>query len=208
MKNFYVVNHPLIQNKLSYLRQLKTGQKEFRLLMEEITTHVVYEAIRDLPLVDTELETPISRARGKVITEKNAFIVILRAGLGMMPGATRLLPSAKVGHVGIYRDEDSLSPVHYYSKLPSDLTNRNCMILDPMLATGGTACEVVSMLKQENAKSIRIISIIASPEGLNNLMSTHPEVKIYLAAVDKGLNAMGYIYPGLGDAGDRLFGTL
>ena len=208
MKNYYVVDHPLVQNKLSYLRQLKTGQKEFRLLMEEITTHIVYEAIRNLSLVDTELETPIARARGKVITEKNAFIVVLRAGLGMMPGATRLLPSAKVGHVGIYRDEDSLSPVYYYSKLPSDLDNRNCMILDPMLATGGTACEVVSMLKQENAQKISIISIIASPEGLNNLSGSHPEVKVYLAAVDKGLNAVGYIYPGLGDAGDRLFGTL
>ncbi len=208
MKNFFTVDHPLVQNKLSYLRQMKTGQKEFRLLMEEITTHIVYEAIRDLTLVETEMETPIARARGKIITEKNAFIVVLRAGLGMMPGATRLLPSAKVGHVGIYRDEDSLSPVHYYCKLPSDLENRNCMILDPMLATGGTACEVISMVKQERAQKIKLISILAAPEGLNNLLSTHPDVKVYLGAVDKGLNASAYIYPGLGDAGDRLFGTL
>ncbi len=208
MKNYYIVDHPLVQNKLSYLRQMKTGQKEFRLLMEEITTHIVYEAIRDLTLVDTELETPVARARGKVITEKNAFIVVLRAGLGMMPGAIRLLPSAKVGHVGIYRDEDSLSPIHYYCKLPHDLENRNCIVLDPLLATGGTACEVVSLIKQEKAQKIKFIAIIASPDGLNNLLITHPDVKVYLAAVDKGLNASGYIYPGLGDAGDRLFGTL
>ncbi len=208
MKKFFLIDHPLVQHKLSYLRQHKTGPKEFRLLMEEITLLLLYEAISKFSTVETELETPISRACGKIIVDKNAFIVVLRAGQGMLPGAMRLLPSAKIGHVGVYRDHDTLAPVQYYSKLPTDLHNRNCIILDPLLATGGTANEVVNLIKQEGARQIKLISIIASPEGLNSLLHSHPDIQIFLAAIDKGLNAMGYIVPGLGDAGDRLFGTL
>lgn len=208
MKNFFLIDHPLVQHKLSYLRQYKTGPKEFRLIMEEVTILILYEAIRNFSTVETELETPVSRARGKIITEKNAFIVVLRAGLGMLPGGMKLLPSAKIGHVGVYRHEDTLAPVQYYSKLPADLWNRNCIVLDPLLATGGTANEVVNLIKQEGAGKIKIISLIASPEGLNSLLHSHPDVEVYLAAIDKGLNGNGFIVPGLGDAGDRIFGTL
>ncbi len=208
MKNYFLIRHPLVQHKLSYLRQYKTGPKEFRTIMEELTILLLYEATRDLLMVETEVETPIGRARGRAITGKNAFIVILRAGQGMLTGALKLFPGAKVGMVGVYRDEDTLEPVQYYHNLPSDLHMHNCIILDPMLATGGTASEVADLLKREGTRKIKLISLIAAPEGLNHLLHTHPEVEVYLAAVDKCLDANGYIVPGLGDAGDRLFGTV
>ncbi len=207
MKNYFLVGHPLVHHKLAYLRQYKTGPKEFRSLMEEVTTLLLYEATRSLPTVDTEVETPIGRARGKAITEKCDFIVILRAGQGMVTGALKLIPSAKVGIVGMYRDHNTLQPIQYYCNLPDNLGARHSIILDPLLATGGTANEVINLLKQEGARDIKIISLIASPEALNTLSHTHPEVEVYLASIDKGLDANGYIVPGLGDAGDRLFGT-
>ena len=208
MKNYFLVRHPLVQHKLSYLRQRKTGPKEFRSIMEELTILLLYEATRDLPMAETEVETPIARARGKAVTDKTSFVIILRAGQGMTSGALKLIPSAKVGMVGIYRDENTLEPVQYYSNLPSDLDSSNCFILDPMLATGGTALEVVELLKREGVSNIKLITIIASPEGLNYLLHNPPEVEVYLAAVDQGLDANAFIYPGLGDAGDRLFGTV
>ena len=208
MKNYFLVNHPLIQHKLSYLRQVKTGPKEFRAIMEELTILLLYEATRNLPVIETEVESPVGRARGKAINDKNAFIAILRAGQGMINGALKLIPSAKVGMVGIYRDEKSLEPVQYYCNLPSDLNQRNCYILDPMLATGGTSAEVIRLAKEEGVTNIKIITIIASPEGLNHVLHTHSDVEVYLAAVDQGLDANAFIVPGLGDAGDRLFGTV
>ena len=208
MKNYFLVRHPLVQHKLSYLRQRKTGPKEFRSIMEELTILLLYEATRDLPMAETEVETPIARARGKAVTDKTSFVIILRAGQGMTSGALKLIPSAKVGMVGIYRDENTLEPVQYYSNLPSDLDSSNCFILDPMLATGGTALEVVELLEQEGVNNIKLITFIASPEGLNYLLHNHPEVEVYLAAVDQGLDANAFVYPGLGDAGDRLFGTV
>lgn len=207
MNNIYLTDHPLIQHKLSYLRHQKTGPKEFRVLVEEITILLMYNATAGLSVIETEFETPVSRARGKTIMDKVAFITVMRAGQGMLSGAMKLLPGAKVGHVGIYREHDSLEPVRYYSKLPSGLGERQCIILDPLLATGGTANEVVNIIKEEGAEIIKFICIIASPEGLNLLLHNHPEIEVYLAAVDNGLNADGYIVPGLGDAGDRLFGT-
>jgi len=207
MENVFIVEHPLVQHKLTYMRQKKVSPKEFRSLMDELTVLMLYEATRSLPLVNVEVETPVSRAKGRIAGKKLAFIVVLRAGLGMAPGALKLVPSAKVGHVGIYRDETSLQPVDYYYKMPSDLTKRECIILDPLLATGGTAVEAVNLLKLESPDSISMISFIAAKEGLNAFVNSHPDVKLYLASLDPQLDGHGFIVPGLGDAGDRLFET-
>ncbi len=203
-----ILNHPLIQHKISLLRDKNTGSKEFRELTEEISMLMCYEATRDLPLKEVEIETPIGIARTKVISgRKLAFVPILRAGLGMVSGVLNLVPAAKVGHIGLYRDPDTLTPVEYYCKLPTDLTERDVIILDPMLATGGSAVDAVSQIKAHNPKSIKFMCIIAAPEGLEKFTSAHPDVPLYCAALDEALNDHAYIVPGLGDAGDRIFGT-
>lgn len=208
MKSVFLIDHPLVQHKLSYLRQKKTVSKEFRSLVEELTALMLYEATRSLPMVEIEIETPVARARGKSLAGKKiVFVAVLRAGLGMLSGAMRLIPSAKVGHIGIYRDEETLQPVEYFFKCPSDLHDRECIVLDPLLATGGTAVEAVNLLKEKGAQNLKLISLIASAEGLNAFVHSHPEVDIYLAAIDREMNTSGFIVPGLGDAGDRLFGT-
>lgn len=208
MENVLIVDHPLVQHKLTYLRQRKTSPKEFRSLVEELTILMLYEATRSLPLVGIEIETPVGKAQGNIIAGKKlAFVAILRAGLGMVSGGMRLMPSAKVGHVGVYRDEESLQPVVYYRKLPSDLHQRECIVLDTMLATGGTAIETVNLLKLHQPSSIKFITLIASKEGLNAMVHSHPDIEVYLAALDSQLDARGFIVPGLGDAGDRLFET-
>lgn len=208
-ENVFVMDHPLIQHKLSFLRSKDTGTKEFRALVSEIANLMCYEATRDLPLMDIETETPMQKTTTKVIAgRKLAFVPILRAGLGMVDGMLNLVPSAKVGHIGLYRDHDTLKPVEYYNKLPLDITERDVIVLDPMLATGGSAMDAISIVKRSNPKSIKFLCIIAAPEGLEVLTKAHPDVYIYCAAVDEKLNENGYILPGLGDAGDRIFGTI
>lgn len=208
-KNIFVMDHPLIQHKLTFLRDKTTGTKHFRELVNEIATLMCYEATRDWPLEEVEIETPMQKATTKVIAGKKvAFVPILRAGLGMVDGMLNLVPSAKVGHIGLYRDHDTLQPVEYYNKLPQDIEERDVMILDPMLATGGSAIDAISIVKRSCPKSIKFLCIIAAPEGLKALHEAHPDVGIYCAAVDEKLNENGYILPGLGDAGDRIFGTL
>lgn len=205
----FVMNHPLIQHKLTYLRDKNTGSKEFRELVSEIAMLLCYEATRDLPLEETVIETPIAKAKTQVISgRKLAFVPILRAGLGMVDGVLQLVPAAKVGHIGLYRDPKTLKPVEYYSKLPHDIAQRDVIILDPMLATGGTSVDAIGIIKKHHPKSIRFMCIIAAPEGIKALTEAHPDVSIYCAAVDERLNDVGYIVPGLGDAGDRIFGTL
>lgn len=208
MGNITITNHPLIQHKLSLLRDKNTGSKEFRELVGEIAMLMCYEATRDLTLKEVEIETPISVVKTKVISGKKlAFVPILRAGLGMVEGVLTLVPSARVGHIGLYRDPKTLEPVEYYCKLPSDIEEREVIVLDPMLATGGSATDAISMIKKYNPKSIKFMGIIAAPEGLNKLSKTHPDIDIFCAALDERLNDHGYIVPGLGDAGDRIFGT-
>lgn len=208
-KQVFVMDHPLIQHKLTYLRDKNTGSKEFRALVSEIATLVCYEATRDLPLEETEIETPLVKTKTKVIAgRKLALVPILRAGLGMVDGVLTLVPAAKVGHIGLYRDHETLQPVEYYSKLPSDLPQRDVLVLDPMLATGGSAIDAISIIKRSQPKSIKFLCIIAAPEGVRALTQAHPDVQVYCAAVDDRLNENGYILPGLGDAGDRIFGTL
>jgi uracil phosphoribosyltransferase len=204
----YILDHPLLQHKVSKLRDKNTGVKEFRELVEEIAMLMVYEVTRGLPLEEVEVETPITRAKTKIIAGRTLGVVpVLRAGLGMVDGVLNLLPSAKVGHVGVYRDPESLKPVEYYCKLPVDSEERELIVLDPMLATGGSACDAISLIKKRGCKSIKLVCIIAAPEGVTKIRNTHPDVDIYVAAVDTGLNDHAYIVPGLGDAGDRLFGT-
>ena len=208
-KQVFVMDHPLIQHKLTYLRDKNTGSKEFRALVSEIATLVCYEATRDLPLEETEIETPLVKTKTKGIAgRKLALVPILRAGLGMVDGVLTLVPAAKVGHIGLYRDHETLQPVEYYSKLPSDLPQRDVLVLDPMLATGGSAIDAISIIKRSQPKSIKFLCIIAAPEGVRALTQAHPDVQVYCAAVDDRLNENGYILPGLGDAGDRIFGTL
>ena len=203
MSKVVLISHPLIQHKLSLIRDKNTGPKEFRELVEEVSMLMAYEVTRDLPLEDTQVETPICTARAKTLAGKKIGIIpILRAGLGMVDGMMRLIPAAKVGHIGIYRDPNSFQPVEYYCKLPGDIAERDLIIVDPMLATGGSACAAIDFLKERGA-----VNIIAAPEGLEKVKSTHPDVSIYVAAVDERLNEHAYIVPGLGDAGDRLFGT-
>ena len=205
----FVMNHPLIQHKLTHLRNKTTGSKEFRELVSEIAMLECYEATRDLPLEDTQFETPMGMATTQVIAgRKLAFVPILRAGLGMVDGVLALVPAAKVGHIGLYRDHETLQPVEYYSKLPSDIKERDVIVLDPMLATGGSAIDAISIIKRSCPKSIKFMCIIAAPEGIKAFTEVHPDVHVYCAAVDEKLNEVGYIVPGLGDAGDRIFGTL
>lgn len=202
------MNHPLIQHKISLLRDRDTGVKEFREMISEIAMLMCYEATRDLPLKEVEIETPLAVAKTKILAgRKMAFIPILRAGIGMVDGVTTLIPAAKVGHIGLYRDPETLKPVEYYSKLPTDVNDRDVIVLDPMLATGGTAVDAIDIIKKENPKSIKFMCIIAAPEGVKTLTNAHPDVPVYCAALDEKLNENGYIVPGLGDAGDRIFGT-
>jgi uracil phosphoribosyltransferase len=208
MGKLVITDHPLIQHKLTLIRDKSTGPKEFRELLDEVSTLMAYEVTRDLPLREIEIETPIARAKSYVIDGKKLGIVpILRAGLGMVDGMLKLMPAARVGHVGLYRDPDSLQPVNYYCKLPYDVDERDIIIVDPMLATGGSASAAISILKERGCKHIKLMCIIASPEGIARIQADHPDVDIYTAARDEKLNDQGYIVPGLGDAGDRLYGT-
>ena len=206
--NVVIFDHPLIQHKLSILRNKETSSMEFRALISEISTLMCYEATRDLPLEDVEIETPICKMTAKHISGKKLAIVpILRAGLGMVEGISSLIPAARIGHIGLYRDEETLKPVEYYCKLPKDIGERDVIVVDPMLATGGSAIDAVSQIKLRNPRSIRFMGIIAAPEGIKAFTEAHPDVHIYCAALDEKLNEVGYIVPGLGDAGDRIFGT-
>lgn len=204
----HVIDHPLIQHKLTMLRDKNTAPKEFRELLEEISSLMVYEITRDLSLEETEIETPLKRTKGKVLINKEIGIIpILRAGLVMAEGILKLLPSAKVGHIGLYRDHETLQPVQYYTKLPEDIDKREVIVVDPMLATGGSAIAAVSILKARKVKKIKFVCLIASPEGVKAIEESHPDIEIYTAAIDEYLDENGYIVPGLGDAGDRLYGT-
>lgn len=208
MAKVYVFDHPLIQHKLSYLRNEKTGTKEFRELTNEIAGLMAFEITRELPLQDVKVQTPVAEADCKMIAGKKLGIIpILRAGLGMVDGIMDLIPAAKIGHVGLYRDPDTLMPVEYYVKLPKDTGERDFIVVDPMLATGGSAIEAINVMKKRGAVNIRLMCLVAAPEGVEAMQKAHPEVDIYLAALDEKLNEKGYIVPGLGDAGDRLFGT-
>lgn len=208
MANITITNHPLIQHKLSILRDKNTGSKEFRALISEIAALLCYEATRDLPLEEVDVETPVAVAKAKVIAGKKlAFVPILRAGTGMLDGVLSLVPSAKVGHIGMYRDPETHTPVDYYCKLPSDLSERDVFVLDPMLATGGSAIDAVTRIKEFSPKRIKFMCIIAAPEGLEAFTKAHPDVPVYCAGLDDHLNEHCYIVPGLGDAGDRIFGT-
>lgn len=207
-KQVFIMDHPLIQHKLTLLRDKNTGSKEFRELVSEVAMLMCYEATRDLPLKEVEVETPVSVAKASVLSgRKLAFVPILRAGIGMIDGVMRMVPAARVGHIGLYRDPDTLEPVEYYSKLPADIDEREVIVLDPMLATGGSAVDAISIIKRSNPKSIKFMCIIAAPEGMEELTKAHPDVKVYCASMDERLNEHGYIIPGLGDAGDRIFGT-
>ncbi len=208
MEKVFVFDHPLIQHKLSMLRKEETDTKEFRELVSEIAMLMGYEVTRDMPLEEVEIKTPIAVAKTKVLAGKNIGIVpILRAGLGMVSGILRILPMAKVGHIGLYRDPNTLKPIEYYCKLPVNAEERDIVVLDPMLATGGSAKEAISIIKNKGVKNIKLMCILASKQGIEAMRTAHPDVEIYCAAVDEKLNEQGYIVPGLGDAGDRLFGT-
>ena len=204
----HVLDHPLLQHKLSILRDETTGVKDFREIVNEVATLMCYEATRDLPLQDVEVQTPVAKAVTKQLAGKKLAIVpVLRAGLGMVEGILTLIPSAKVGHIGLYRDPETLAPVEYYCKMPHDIAERDVIVLDPMLATGGSAVAAIQFLKNYECRSIKLMNILAAPEGIQAVRTAHPDVDIYVAAVDEKLNDHGYIVPGLGDAGDRIFGT-
>ena len=208
MGEFFVASHPLIQHKLAHLRDSETGTKEFKELVTEIAMLMCYEATRDLPLEDCDVETPCGTAHCRVISgRKLSFVPILRAGLGMVDGMTKMVPNAKVGHIGLYRDPETLKPVEYYCKLPPDISEREVIVLDPMLATGGSAIDAITQIKSRGALNIKFVCMIAAPEGVKALREAHPDVDIFCAAQDDHLNENGYIVPGLGDAGDRIFGT-
>lgn len=208
MGKVIVLDHPLIKHKLTFIRDKNTGSKEFRELVSEVAMLMGYEVTRDMELEETEIETPIARMKSQVIAGKKVGIVpILRAGLGMVDGMLNLIPTAKVGHVGLYRDPETLEPVEYYCKLPQDIEERKLIVLDPMLATGGSAVAAINFLKERGAKQIKLVCLIAAPEGLEVVQNAHSDVDIYLANIDEKLNEDAYIVPGLGDAGDRLFGT-
>ncbi len=203
------IDHPLVQHKVTLLRDENTSSKDFRELVGEIATLMCYDATRDLPLKEVEVKTPLAVAKSKVIAgRKLAVVPILRAGLGMVDGMVALMPGARIGHIGLYRDHETLQPVEYYCKLPSDIEERDVIIVDPMLATGGSGIDAVSQIKKRNPRSIKFLCIIAAPEGLEAFIKAHPDVPVYCAAIDDCLNENGYIMPGLGDAGDRIFGTL
>ena len=206
--NFHHVEHPLIEHKLAILRDVKTNTKQFMELAEEIAMLVTYEATKNLPLEEVDVETPLEIAKCKMVSGKAVGIVpILRAGLGMVSGVQKLIPNAKVGHIGLYRDHDTHEPVEYYCKLPADAEQRTLIVVDPMLATGGSASDAITMIKKRGVTKIKLCCIVSSPEGIQRVMDDHPDVEVYVAAVDRGLNENCYILPGLGDAGDRLFGT-
>ncbi|MFC7391863.1 uracil phosphoribosyltransferase [Scopulibacillus cellulosilyticus] len=203
-----VLDHPLIQHKLTYIRDYRTGTKAFRELVDEVATLMAFEITRNLPLEEIEVETPVCTAKAYQLAGKKLGIIpILRAGLGMVDGMLNLIPAAKVGHVGLYRDPETLKPVEYYCKLPSDIQERELIVVDPMLATGGSASAALTLLKQKGAVNMKLMCLIAAPEGVEQIKEDHPDVDIYLGALDEKLNDHGYIVPGLGDAGDRLFGT-
>lgn len=207
-KGVIVINHPLIQHKLTIMRQTKTGSKDFRELLEEISMLMGYEVTRNFQLEDVEIETPICKMTAHELAGKKVAIVpILRAGLGMVDGMLKLIPAAKVGHIGLYRDPKTLNPVEYYCKLPADIQDREIIVTDPMLATGGSATDAIKLLKNKGARNIRLMCLIAAPEGVERVRKDHPDVDIYIANIDEKLNEHGYIVPGLGDAGDRIFGT-
>ena len=202
------MTHPLIKHKITLLRKTSTGTNEFRTIVDEISMMIGYEALKDVPLEDVAIETPLETAMCPMITgKKPAVVPILRAGLGMVNGMLRLMPAAKVGHIGIYRDEETLEPHEYFCKLPSNINQRAIYVVDPMLATGGSAVEAINFIKQRGGKDIHFLCIVAAPEGLQKLAETHPDVKIFVGTLDRQLNERGYIVPGLGDAGDRIFGT-
>ncbi len=203
-----ILNHPLVEHKISILRRKDTSTKEFRELISELAMFLCYEALKDAELKDVEVETPITKTIGHVIDENNyAFVPILRAGMGMVDGVLQVMPNAKIGHIGLYRNEETLEPVEYYCKLPNNIESKTVIILDPMLATGGSGSEAISMIKKRGVKHIKFLSIIAAPVGLERIQNDHPDVEIYTAYKDSHLNENGYIVPGLGDAGDRIFGT-
>ena len=202
------LNHPLVSHKLTVLRNKKTGTKEFRELIGELSMILCYEAMKDAKLEDKEIETPMCKMTGKKLNEDNyAFVPILRAGTGMLDGLIKVMPNAKIGHIGLYRNEETLKPVKYYYKTPKDLSKREVIVLDPMLATGGSGIDAITMLKEDGASKIKFLCIIAAPEGIKKMQEVHPDVEIYCASIDEKLNENGYIVPGLGDAGDRIFGT-
>lgn len=208
MNNVTLIDHPLIQHKLGILRDKETGSKDFRELVEEIALLMCYEVTRSMPVEEIDIETPICKAKAKSLAGKKVGIIpILRAGLGMVPGMLKLIPAAKVGHIGLYRDPKTLKPVEYYCKLPSDIEERDIIVTDPMLATGGSSSDAITLLKKRGAKNIKLMCLVAAPEGLEYVTKHHPDVEIFTAAIDEKLNEHGYIVPGLGDAGDRLFGT-
>jgi uracil phosphoribosyltransferase len=208
MGKVVVIDHPLIQHKLTLMRDKNTGSKDFRELLTEISMIMGYEITRDLQLEEIEIETPVVRTKSKIISGKKLGIIpILRAGLGMVDGLVNLIPAAKVGHVGLYRDPETLKPVEYYSKLPQDINERDIIIVDPMLATGGSAVAAIDVLKANGANNIKLVNIVSCPEGIEEVQRCHPDVDIYVASIDEKLNDHGYIVPGLGDAGDRIFGT-
>lgn len=205
-----VIDHPLIQHKLTMMRKKTTGTKDFRELLEEISMLMTYEITRDFPLKDVEIETPVAKCVGKELadTRKVCVVPILRAGLGLQSGVVNMIPAAKIGHIGLYRDPETLKPVEYYCKMPSDIAERTMLVVDPMLATGGSAAAALTMLKEKGAKKLILMCLVAAPEGVEVINDEHPDVPVYVASVDEKLNEHGYIVPGLGDAGDRIFGTL
>ena len=208
MSEVHLIDHPMIQHKLSIMREKDTGSKDFRQLLKEISLLMGYEITRDLPLTDLEIETPISKmTASRVLGRKLAIVPILRAGLGMVDGLLDLVPVAKVGHIGLYRDEKTHKPVVYYCKLPEDIQERLVIVTDPMLATGGSSCDALDMLKERGCTNIKLMCLVAAPEGIAKVQELHPDVDIYVAAIDERLNDNAYIVPGLGDAGDRIFGT-
>ncbi len=203
-----ILNHPIVEHKLTILRDKRTGTKEFREIAGELATLLCYEAMKDAELEEVEIETPLAKIKTRKLNEqKYAFVPVLRAGLSMIDGILKVVPNAKIGHIGMYRNEETLEPVEYYFKVPKEIENREVIVLDPMLATGGTAVDAITQLKKRGVKKIKFLSIIAAPEGIKKVQQVHPDVQIYCATVDDHLNNVGYIIPGLGDAGDRIYGT-
>ncbi len=208
MEQVFVVDHPLVQHMLTQCRRTETKTWQFRGFVEEITAMLLYEAVRDRETVEKDIITPVAAAKGRIVKDSEpVFVAVLRAGLGMVPGALRLFPYARAGHIGLYRDHDTHVPVEYYCNLPPNISELDCFLLEPMLATGGSAAHAISMLKKAGVKNITLLSLIAAPEGIEAIVADHPNIKIYLASLDEKLNENAYIVPGLGDAGDRLFGT-